>query len=451
MPGFKNPTFAPLLITGFTGIILLFILFLKNQMVSAESPRVQKQQQQISTQTVSPNLPDKAIDSLKKADPETGGGPNTYTGMSPFFEALGHVISDNTTLHIAYFGDSMIEGDLVTHPLRRRLQKRFGGNGIGFIPITSPQPGFRSTIFQKFNDDWKVWSFVKPGFQPDVFPGLSGYVFETTEGAETSFRSEKNYGPFSRATILYGGRNTIRLSVVTDTLKNEISLTPTGTVNSFTLARDSIFSSVSLKVTSSEPGIMYGMNFENGRGVYVDNYAFRGNSGLPLKKIPASVFRGFHTALNDKLIIIHYGLNVFTPGVEDYNWYEQAMCNVIRHVKEMSPGIPVLMISMPDRAALISGEYATPAELPDFIRLQKRVAENEQVAFFSLFDAMGGVGSMRNWVEGKTKLAGDDYTHPNGSGASRIAELIYQFLIDGYEKSEQQTDSVASTLHAKAS
>jgi lysophospholipase L1-like esterase len=132
-------------------------------------------------------------------------------------------------------------------------------------------------------------------------------------------------------------------------------------------------------------------------------------------------------------------LNVFTPGVDDYNWYEMAMRGVISHIKAASPGVPILVISMPDRAALIDGEYATPAELPDFIRMQQRIALQQQVAFFSLFDAMGGVNSMKNWVEGNTKLAGGDYTHPNGTGANRIAEMIFQFLLNGFDQYCLQT------------
>jgi hypothetical protein len=39
-------------------------------------------------------------------------------------------------IRIAYFGDSMIEGDLLTQTLRKLLQKEFGGYGVGFFPFT---------------------------------------------------------------------------------------------------------------------------------------------------------------------------------------------------------------------------------------------------------------------------------------------------------------------------
>jgi len=376
---------------------------------------------------------------------------NIFAGLEPFFQAISHIQADHAVLHIAYFGDSMIEGDLVTQPLRRNMQRRFGGSGIGFIPLTSPQPCFRTTIRQTFNDDWTVYSFVHPGKTQAVTPGISGYVYISGAGAETKYESVPGYGKFRKADILYGGQNEVTVKVATDTITRVLSLIPDQgkAVSDLSVTIDSVFSVFELRVTSSKPGLLYGVNFENGPGVYVDNYAFRGNSGLPLKNIPPDVIAGFNKKLSNKLLIIHYGLNVYTPGIEDYHWYEAAMVNVIRHVKESSPGCAILMISMPDRSALISGEYYTPSGLPEFIRLQQRIANSEHVAFFNLYAAMGGANSMKQWVEGSPKLAGDDYTHPNGAGASRIASLVYDFLMKGYDRFQHCTDSIAYTSQPK--
>lgn len=369
---------------------------------------------------------------------------STFTGLEMFYQSIQRIQTDHTMLHIAYFGDSMIEGDLVTQPLRRSMQRKFGGSGIGFIPVTTPLPGFRTTVLQRFNNSWNVCSFAHPGNSQGAWPGISGYVYISEQGAETTFESPRGYVPFHTAKILYGGKNSIALRVLTDTMSTFLSLNPANVVSSFTITRDTAFSVFKIDVRSSEPGVFYGVNFENGPGVYIDNYAFRGNSGLPLNAIPAEIFSGFNTTLRNKLLILHYGLNVFTPGVDDYHWYELAMENVIRHIKQVSPGISILMISMPDRSTLISGEYQTPTALPGFIRLQQRVAAKEQVAFFNLYEAMGGANSMKKWVEGQPKLAGDDYTHPNGVGATKIASLVYDYLMKGYELHLQRADSLTS-------
>jgi lysophospholipase L1-like esterase len=384
-------------------------------------------------------------DSLHRATLDSGICSSTYTGLDLFFESLALLNSQNFKIHIAYFGDSMIEGDLVTHPLRIRLQRQFGGRGIGFVPITSPQPGFRNTIHQQFNDLWGVWSFTRSGLKYGYYPGLSGYVFETHP--RVIFRSESIYGPFTQASLIYSSKFKSSMQIKTDTVLKTIQLHVSEDITAINVPIDSVCSTLEIDVTGSDPGTVYGVNFESGPGIYIDNYAFRGNSGLPLRQIPVSIFSAFNKLLENKLIILHFGLNVFTPGVSDYHWYEAAMDAVISHVKASSPGVSILMVSMPDRSALIDGEYATPAELPDFIRMQERIASRQQIAFFSLFDAMGGVNSMKNWVEGPHKLAGEDYTHPNAAGAGRIASMIHQYLMTGYESYLlRRTEKGPSTL-----
>ncbi|MFZ4522062.1 MAG: GDSL-type esterase/lipase family protein [Bacteroidales bacterium] len=380
-------------------------------------------------------------DSLRALFADQDTISSLFTGLDEFYHSIQHIQADHTILHIAYFGDSMIEGDLVTQSLRRAVQKRFGGSGIGFIPVTSPLPGFRTTIRQSFNNSWSVCSFVHPCRTDGISPGISGFAFVSEEGAETKFESAKGFGPFHQAEILFGGKNRIVADIRTDTSFRTLSLAPEKPVSSVKIATDSAYSVLEINVRSTEPGVFYGVNFENGPGVYVDNYAFRGNSGLPLSAIPPEIYSGFNATLKNKLLVLHYGLNVFTPGVEDYHWYETAMVNVVRHVRQSSPGVSILLISMPDRSALIMGEYHTPAGLPEFIQLQKRVAEKEHIAFFNLYEAMGGANSMKKWVEGEPKMGGDDYTHPNGAGAAKIASLVYDFLMKGYDLYLQKPDS----------
>jgi len=442
----EQRNFEPLLILGTAGIFLFLLsaFFLDN--FSAGRQAIAPIISRPDTTTVQPTKTDDNPDNLKSLlkDHDTIG--NLLTGMELFYKALQGVETDHTLLHIGYFGDSMIEGDLVTQSLRRAMQKRFGGNGVGFVPVTTPNPGFRITVKQSFNDSWNIFSFIHHGKPGEESPGISGYVYISGQGAETRYESAAGYGRFHRAEILFGGVNEIKLEVIEDTTIRYLSLVPdpASAVSSFGVSSDSAFSAFEMQVKSQKPGVIYGVNFENGPGVYVDNYAFRGNSGLPLNSVPAGVFSGFNRILKNKLLVLHYGLNVFTPGVEDYHWYEQAMTNVIRHVKESSPGISILMISMPDRSALISGEYQTPAGLPDFIRMQQRIAATEHIAFFNLYQAMGGAGSMKRWVEGEPKLAGDDYTHPNGSGAARIASMVHEFLMKGYERYHSHPDSLVS-------
>ena len=51
------------------------------------------------------------------------------------------------TLRIAFYGDSIIEGDLLTETLRARLQEEYGGHGVGLVP-----PNHSPFLFQKLGN-----------------------------------------------------------------------------------------------------------------------------------------------------------------------------------------------------------------------------------------------------------------------------------------------------------
>ena len=68
--------------------------------------------------------------------------------MDRFYAALDE--SRTRPVRIAYFGDSYIEGDILTDKLRQLLQERYGGSGVGYVPMTSDSPGFRRSVRQRF-------------------------------------------------------------------------------------------------------------------------------------------------------------------------------------------------------------------------------------------------------------------------------------------------------------
>jgi lysophospholipase L1-like esterase len=87
-----------------------------------------------------------------------------------------------------------------------------------------------------------------------------------------------------------------------------------------------------------------------------------------------------------------------------------------------------------DRGTHQGGKVITLPSIPKIVEMQRRVAAETNCAFFDLFAAMGGEGTMAKWHEGKNHLVGGDLTHPNGAGAEKIGELIYHALIDGYDR-----------------
>lgn len=94
--------------------------------------------------------------------------------LALFYNALMN--AKKKKVHLSYFGDSMIEGDIVTQDLRAMLQKRFGGKGVGFVPIINFVPGFRQSIHQNFSDNWTSYTTIL-NWQSSIPYGISGHAF----------------------------------------------------------------------------------------------------------------------------------------------------------------------------------------------------------------------------------------------------------------------------------
>ncbi len=67
--------------------------------------------------------------------------------LTEFFEKLQQLeTTQEGKIRIAYFGDSMTDGDYIVQDLRRLFQEEFGGNGVGFVTITSESAASRGRV-----------------------------------------------------------------------------------------------------------------------------------------------------------------------------------------------------------------------------------------------------------------------------------------------------------------
>ena len=56
----------------------------------------------------------------------------------------------------------------------------------------------------------------------------------------------------------------------------------------------------------------------------------------------------------------------------------------------------------------------------------KKMAAEEQIAYWSMYNAMGGYNSMVKWRE--QGLAGSDYVHFTRAGANNIGKKLYNWI-----------------------
>ena len=338
-------------------------------------------------------------------------------------------------VRIAYFGDSFIEGDIMTAALRNLLQEEYGGKGVGWVDIQSSTAGFRTTVLE-LSRGWQEHNAVgtgSSGFDPEL-QGISGRYYTPTPGAYVDIRGQKRvYGErldtMQRATLFFTPSAGMKLtgsingtayeplyechddSIVPDTV---MALTLKGRIGR-------------VRVNIEGDGRFYGMALESWRGIILDCFPMRGSPGYHIGAIPEHTLQQFARLRPYDLIIMHFGLNMASPTVKTYQPYKERFMKCIELYKRIFPQASFLLVSMNDRDVRgADGQFHTMDGVMEFIDIQRQMAEEEGIAFWNLQEAMGGEGSMaRLQAAGK---ANRDYTHINFRGGEVLGALLFDFL-----------------------
>lgn len=342
----------------------------------------------------------------------------------------------NKNVRIAYFGDSMNDGDFIVQDVRTLLQDRFGGNGVGYVAITSLSAASRGSVHHKFSSNWKTQSFVSVKTPTTAF-GVDGQVFlqKDKESSWVSYSAGymKNSSSLYNPTLFYGKSENeggyIRLKINKEELEPE-QLAPKKTLNTKKLTANAA-KSITINFDSIQDIPIYGVDFSTSNGIHVDNFSLRGNSGLALTGFNRELINAFDRVLGYDLIILHYGTNVLNYGSLNYSFYEKGMSIVINKLHQCFPNADILVISTADKASKVETEMETDPAVPALVKAQRNFSRSTQSAFINLYSLMGGEGSMIEWVE--KELANKDYTHFNARGSKEVGKILYKELMKGYD------------------
>ena len=206
-------------------------------------------------------------------------------GPSPLQRLYDKLLDGSQPVRIAFMGDSFVEGDILTADLREMLQETFGGGGVGFVPAASPFTGFRQTV-KTTSKGWTPYNIMQRKSVPDPYAGdffVSGWVAAAADGASTRWdmtSRRRHLEECSRARLLFISRSPSQVSV---TLND-------GEVRTFGFEGDEVvrqivveepqIRSLEMKVERGADGFTaYGADFDDLKGVSVDNFSIRSNNG----------------------------------------------------------------------------------------------------------------------------------------------------------------------------
>lgn len=355
-------------------------------------------------------------------------------GMKYFYEAVAERRNLGRPVRIAYFGDSFIEGDIITADLRAMLQRHFGGCGVGFVDIASPFTKLRTSVTHKAAG-WTDHNVLEKKSCDRTHLGITGRYAIGSSGASVSYGGVKSYAnldTFSVATLYLASSAPTGVTVSVNGAEAE-EQTVGGGNNVQSVTREGRIGSVRFNLTGGT-ATAYGVALEGRSGIILDNFSMRGSSGTPLASIPASHLSQLYSLRPYDLVVLQFGLNVAAKGQLKYTSYIKSMKKVIRHFKQCFPHASIIVVSVGDREMRENGTLQTMSAIKALAKCQQTMAAEEGVAFWNLFEGMGGEGSMRRMVEAKPSEAALDYTHINRRGGKKIADKFYKAIVFGYEQ-----------------
>ena len=351
--------------------------------------------------------------------------------LDPFFQAMDAAAKQPT--RIMHYGDSQLEGDRMTGVLREYFQETFGGSGPGLVPAvqtlgsatvtvgTTPElPHYMFFGSSAFHADHKRY-------------GPLAQVAQVTDSAtfEVSCHGGKTYPhcrSFRRLSVLLSGSGSLVVPL-SETDTTALTSPLDSTHHGLRICSAMLPSSVS-RATVKARGSMevYGLMLDGAGGVSVDNIAMRGVSGTLFTAIERESLAPFFREQNVSLVILQFGGNS-VPYLKDSRGisnYKRQLMAQIALFQRMSPSSRILFIGPSDMATADGEEMKTYPRLPEIVDSLRAAATESGAAFWNMYRAMGGRGSMVRWVEADPQLAGEDYIHFTPRGARKISELLCQ-------------------------
>jgi hypothetical protein len=367
--------------------------------------------------------------------------------LYPFFRELEKTETHGNFLRILHYGDSQIENSRITSTLRNQFQMRFGGSGVGLIPVLSPVP--HNASFDVIAEgNWERYTILARG-KRNTMHNRYGLLMSYSSlapvpgtGVNGSFTIRPTGVGHARARRmealgLYMGHNNkpflLELSSGGKMIDAELFF-PSDSPRWIRWTLPGPAAGYTLSFEGDAGPEIYSISIDGAAGVAVDNIPMRGSSGLEFTATDLPVMKRMMEDLNVRLIILQFGVNVVPNVVNDYSYYENALFRQLMHLKSISQRYCIIVVGVSDMSARMPGGHYQSYPNIELIRdAQRNAAFRAGVPFWDLYSAMGGRNSMPSWVMADPPLGQPDYTHFTFRGSALVGDLLYNAITIEYD------------------
>ena len=363
---------------------------------------------------------------------QAGGGFEPLQGqgraLAHFAAALQRTAANEpgAVTRVAHYGDSLIDLDHITAPLRRIFQRRHGDAGHGFSPVAKPWDWYNQLgILLGRADGWVVHQVVDARIDRHLGYGL--VAFENPGGARSLLVRTNPSVRFSRLELSYlqqpgSGRVEVwvdgkRLAVVAtagprqpgyhtvsvEDGPHQIRLRALGRVRLFGLVLD-----------RDRPGVVW------------DNLPLVSARFHQLARADAAHWKAQLAHRRPDLVVYQFGATDTLNYGGDLDRYGRRVGLVLERMRQALPRASCLVIGPLDRLQRIGGALRSPGVVRRVSDRQREVAIANGCAFWDRQQGMGGPGAMRRWLE--QGLALKDMVHLNPKGGTELARRLDRAL-----------------------
>ena len=353
-----------------------------------------------------------------------------FTYLFPVYRAMRS--ADTASVHVFHYGDSQIEGDRITQIVRDSLQSLFGGAGPGMIPLW--QPIACRTVRQTLTDS--VATYYAAGImgrraKHDRYGAMAQMAEMRGERVRMHVEAVgKDHGSYRQIRAYVGNvKDTLRLTL--DSLATR-TVAPSEGLQTITW---NVAPRNAFNLTLQGRGDVYGIEVGGGRGVSVTNIPMRGSDGLFVQRIDKDLMRKMMRKSRTRLIIMEFGGNALPMFADtaDVTRYCKGIGSQIDRMKALCPEARIIFIGSADMSVKENGVLQTHHLLPDLEAKLAATCDEHGVAFWDMYNVMGGWNSMIAWVNHQPPLAGPDYIHFTTRGANRIASILWKAIKMNYD------------------
>lgn len=368
----------------------------------------------------------------------------TGRGMTPFYEALRRTAlaeddAEEAMTRVAHYGDSSIATDLITSTIRRRLQRRFGDGGHGFMLMGRGYLAYRHRdIEHRASDEWSLREIVRRHDSSGRY-GYGGVQFRGRPGAWSRFGTTEGNatgGTVNRFEIWYqrhrrGGD-----------IHYSVDRGPRVTVHTRQAETTDDVERIDLETGAHALEVrfgghgqprLYGVVLENvGHGVVYDSLGLVGARAARLLNYDADHIASQLERRGTNLLILGFGGNEASDRIRRER-YQADFEAVIERMRGNREDLACLVFAPLDQAERTErGRIESLETMNDIVAAQRAAAEEKGCAFFNTWRAMGGEGSMGEWLRARPRLAMSDLRHATPAGYAVIGNLFYKALLAGF-------------------